>query len=513
MKIRTQSFILVAGIVAMPLIVFSLFIVVERLSFEAREASRFEERRPLGSSLRYRALGALPSEPREAKPALPFDGNPRELRAPPTAFPRGAAPMAPPSGPSGDLGRPPMSGPMRTEDMIRRFFIGKPESIRMAIVGPDGLVAFSDIEALPTGTDFARGIIEASKSVERDRILAFGVAPQMPRGYTAIVSLPHSEFIPLWLRQDLIKAGILIIAAILAFAAAMCVVIVRSITRSVLSLEAATKRVAAGELDIPVALEGNNEIASLSRSLDRLRIEIKEDQVKRARFIMGISHDLKTPLALVKGYAEALEEELGGSGPVAASHLGIIQSKADQLEGMIDDLLDFERVDAGEWSRGLADVDLGAFLHSFARRVEADATLLGRELRSAVDLPPSAIVRMDERLATRALENLVNNSLRYTAPGERIVLEARAEAEAFVIVVSDEGPGISAEDLPHIFEPFFRGSSSRREQGMGLGLSIVKTIVESHGWTIEAGPGSEASGAPKGAAFVLSIPRRSSAHA
>jgi signal transduction histidine kinase len=216
---------------------------------------------------------------------------------------------------------------------------------------------------------------------------------------------------------------------------------------------------------------------------------------------MGISHYLKTPLALVKGYAEALEEELGEAGGNALSHLGIIQSKADQLEGMIDDLIDYERVDAGEWSRGLASMDFGGFFRTFAKRIEADAALLGREVGWKVDLPEPAIVRMDERLVTRALENLVNNSLRYTAKGGKIELSARSEGEAFIISVSDDGPGISSEDLPRIFEPFYRGSSSRREQGMGLGLSVVKTVFESHGWTIGVLPGKE-----KGVSFVIAIP-------
>jgi signal transduction histidine kinase len=294
-------------------------------------------------------------------------------------------------------------------------------------------------------------------------------------------------------------------AAILAFAAVMSILIVRSITRSVLSLEAATKRVAEGELDTPISVEGSNEIASLSRSLNSLREQIKEDQARQSRFIMGISHDLKTPLALVKGYTEAIEgeiegTELAGTGKTA-SYLGIIEAKADQLEGMIDDLIDFMRVDTGEWSSGLREVEIGPFLGSFLKRVEADANLLGREARGKIELPAGLFVKMDERLATRALENLVFNGLRYTREGGVVSVDAAVEGGLLRIVVSDNGPGIAAEDIAHIFEPFYRGTSSRREQGMGLGLSIVKTVVESHGWSI--GVASEAGG---GVAFTIGIP-------
>jgi signal transduction histidine kinase len=216
---------------------------------------------------------------------------------------------------------------------------------------------------------------------------------------------------------------------------------------------------------------------------------------------MGISHDLKTPLALVKGYAEALEEEIGDVGPNASSYLGIIKSKADQLEDMIEDLIDFERVDTGEWSQGLASVDLAPFLRVLSKRIAADAALLGRRVHSEIALPEPGFVRMDERLVTRAFENLVNNALRYTSSGGRIEITARAEGGSYIVSVIDNGPGISPQDLPHIFEPFYRGSSSRREPGMGLGLSIVKTVVESHGWAIDVLPGRE-----RGVAFVLTIP-------
>jgi Signal transduction histidine kinase len=449
MKIRSQSLILVLGIALMPVLVISLFFFVERLSFAARDAQRYE-------SLRLEGQAAT------------------------------------------------------DEERIARIIKEKPANIGMAIADPSGRVIYSSISGIRVGEELYPSVSRASETsqgAQGESILVFGFAPSLPAGYVAVASLSRSEFLPSRMLSDYIMVGILALAAILAFTAAMCILIIRSITKSVLSLESATKRVASGELDVPIAVEGSNEIASLSRSLNSLREEIKDDQARRARFIMGISHDLKTPLALVKGYAEALEDELEGAGPEVASHLGIIEAKADQLEGMIDDLIDFERVGTGEWSRGLANVDLGAFLRGFARRVEADAALLGRELRYSIDLPSPATVRMDERLATRALENLVNNALRYTQAGGKVELSARVSpssagsAPRYLVTVSDDGPGISAEDLPRIFEPFYRGSSSRREQGMGLGLSIVKTVVESHGWDIEARPGAE-----RGVAFELRIP-------
>jgi signal transduction histidine kinase len=439
-KIKSQSYILIAGIVVMPLLVISVFFVYERLNLAYREARRYEELR----------LDSLTTD-----------------------------------------------AELRVWAIIRE----KPKDLDMAVADPTGRVIYSTITEIRTGSNFIASLAAASHGSFKGKTFVFGYMPPLPEGYSAVASVPLSELLPSNAFGDFILVCILALAAILLFTAAMSVLIVSSITRSVLSLEEATRRVAAGELDLPIAIDGSNEIASLSRSLDRMRLEIKEDQARRARFIMGISHDLKTPLALVKGYAEALEEELGGAESGASAHLGIIQDKADQLEGMIDDLIDFERVDTGEWSRGLAELDFASFLRAFSKRVEADAALLGRELRSRVELREPILVCMDERLVSRALENLVYNALRYTAAGGIIELCASAKGEFLVVTIRDDGPGISAMDLPHIFEPFYRGSSSRREQGMGLGLSIVKTVVESHGWTIEVPPGKG-----KGVSFVIVIP-------
>ena len=150
------------------------------------------------------------------------------------------------------------------------------------------------------------------------RALVFGIGPSLPKGFTLVMSMPIRTLI---IHDPFIIGGVLALAVVIVFASVMCILIVNSLTRSVVSLEAATRRVAAGELDLPISIEGSNEITSLSRSLNRLREEIKEDQARRARFIMGISHDLKTPLALVKGYAEALEEDIGDAGPKVFSFL------------------------------------------------------------------------------------------------------------------------------------------------------------------------------------------------
>jgi signal transduction histidine kinase len=281
------------------------------------------------------------------------------------------------------------------------------------------------------------------------------------------------------------------------FAIIMSLIITRSITRSVLVLEDATRRIAAGELDLAVNVKGSNEITSLTNSLNKMRNDLKEEERRRYRFIMGITHDLKTPLALIKGYAEAIADGVAEEGGAVE----IIAAKADQLEGMINDLLDFVRMDSGEWRGQLKTVPVAAFLRSFTAGIVCDAELFRRRMEVNISLPDGIAAPLDERLAQRALENLVSNAIRYTQDGALIRLDAALAGNAIQLQVSDSGPGISREDLPHIFEIFYRGTSSRREQGMGLGLAVVKWVADFHGWqiTAESEPG-------QGTRFTISIP-------
>ncbi|MDR2402680.1 MAG: HAMP domain-containing histidine kinase, partial [Spirochaetaceae bacterium] len=184
----------------------------------------------------------------------------------------------------------------------------------------------------------------------------------------------------------------------------------------------------------------------------------------------------------------------------------IIISKADQLEGMINDLIEFVRMDTGEWRSRLQKIDIGEFLKSFAKRISLDAELFHHHTEIDIALPPSLYVPLDERLTLRALENLVNNAIRYTPDGTTVRLGAAVVENTIRIMISDNGPGINKADLPHVFEAFYRGTSSRREEGMGLGLSIVKWVVVSHGWFIAASSEQSLGNKASETCFTITIP-------
>jgi len=291
------------------------------------------------------------------------------------------------------------------------------------------------------------------------------------------------------------------IVLLIVFAICMSIVITRTITCSVQVLEDTTRRIAEGELDLNVNVKGNNEITSLANSLNKMRNVLKEKELGRSRFIMGISHDLKTPLALIRGYAEAIEDGVAEDLVSRSGATEIIIEKADQLEDMINNLINFVRMETGDWREQLHEINITVFLKSFTKTLKADVELLRHEFISDISLPDNLPVLMDEKLVQRALENLVNNAVRYSPNGSCIRLTAVLAGNAVELTISDNGPGIDKEALPHVFEMFYRGSSSRREQGMGLGLAVVKWVVDYHGWSISASSEKD-----QGASFIITIP-------
>ena len=310
--------------------------------------------------------------------------------------------------------------------------------------------------------------------------------------------MPETEPPPFFITSILF---IIFIVLLIVFAICMSIIITRTITRSVQVLEANTRRIAEGELDLNVNVKGSNEITSLTNSLNKMRNALKEKELSRSRFIMGISHDLKTPLALIKGYAEAIEDGVTEDPGSRSGATEIIIEKADQLEGMINDLINFVRMETGEWREQLHEINITVFLKNCMKTLSMDVDLLHHEFIFDISLPDNLPVSMDEKLVQRAIENLVSNAVRYSPSGSLIRFTAALNNNTVELTLSDNGPGIDKEALPHVFEMFYRGSSSRREQGMGLGLAVVKWVVEYHGWSVSASSEKD-----KGASFVITIP-------
>jgi len=277
------------------------------------------------------------------------------------------------------------------------------------------------------------------------------------------------------------------------------------LARAVTRLEEAAGRIASGDLDSRVSVRGVLEIRSLAAAMDRMRERLKEDQSRRSRFLAAVSHDLRTPLTSIRGYLEAIEDGLAVDPEGLARYLATAKDKSRVLEGRVDELIEFARMETGEWRLRFEELDLGAFLERLASEYSQDALAAGRRFEADISIPRELGVKADARLLARALENLFSNALRYAPEGSGIRFSASRTGKGTVLIaLEDEGPGIPVDELERIFEPWFRGSAAVGcEEGLGLGLYIAASIARGHGFGIAA-----VSPAGGGGRFELTIPAR-----
>ncbi len=214
--------------------------------------------------------------------------------------------------------------------------------------------------------------------------------------------------------------------------------------------------------------------------------EMRRLEAVRRDFVANVSHELKTPLTSISGYAETLLGESPDS-ETARRFTTTILSNARRMQRLVDDLLDLSRIEAGRWQPSRTPVDIAAVAReswmTLAGRPEAQGVTFGVEVG-----PGAEIVCADLDALRQVLTNLFDNSLRYTPAGGRITCVAGREDDGIAITVRDTGVGITRDHLPRIFERFYRAdaSRSREEGGTGLGLAIVKHLVEAHGGRVYA---------------------------
>jgi len=223
------------------------------------------------------------------------------------------------------------------------------------------------------------------------------------------------------------------------------------------------------------------------------------DEIK-ATFISIVSHELRTPVTLIKGYASTLRrDDARWDKSTISDSLAVIEEEADRLSKMIDDLLDASRLQAGGLSLNRADVSLPIL----AKRVAERFAVQSNKHTIITDFPDNfPIILADETRVEQVIINLVSNALKYAQKGE-IKISGTVHPEQVVICVSDEGPGIEAKDLPHIFDRFYRSTKAvKQTKGAGLGLYLARAIVEAHGGRIWADPKPDT-----GARICFSLPR------
>ena len=272
------------------------------------------------------------------------------------------------------------------------------------------------------------------------------------------------------------RAAVIAIAAFLAGAAAVAIPHWMGVAQVVLVALALAGAALAAALAVRLAME------------ERSRRQIEE---ARRQMVAAVSHDLRTPLASLRLLVEAIDDGVA-TGETRERYLGEMRTHVDALTALIDDLFELSRIEAGEISWAMRQVELRGLIDDTVAAMRAQAEARGVALTA--ELPSHEVLaQANAEKVQRVLFNLIQNAIRHTPADGSVTVRARNAGSGVEIEVADEGEGISPADSERVFDAFYRGDESRSEDGAGLGLAISRAIVEAHGgriWLEDGAPGT-----------------------
>ncbi|MEI5906686.1 HAMP domain-containing sensor histidine kinase [Bacillus spongiae] len=299
------------------------------------------------------------------------------------------------------------------------------------------------------------------------------------------------------IQEALILAGV---GAVL-LSVGIIIIVSKRLSKPLLQMEKAARSIAKGDFDTKLMIQSNDEIGSLSKAINELAIEVKSFRDNRREFFANISHELKTPITYLEGYAKILREDLVSSKEEQEQYLRIIEDESKRLSRLVSDLFELSKLEEGKLQVEFHEVDLEEVLENVFQKVKFKAIDKGISIRLQKSEKNSFMLGDGYRLE-QVFINLMENAIQYTEKGLIEVVLAPTK-EVITVHVMDSGVGIPQEDIPYVFDRFYRvdKSRSRGSGGTGLGLAIVKNLVELHHGNITVN-----SDVNKGTTFTVSFP-------
>ena len=292
-----------------------------------------------------------------------------------------------------------------------------------------------------------------------------------------------------------------ITAALIASMVALLVAMLLSyrLLHPVHELTHAARKLASGDLTQRVTVRGNDELATLATTFNRMADSLQQAENRRRALTTDIAHELRTPLAVQRAHIEALED---GIYALSIENLAPIEAQNHLLTRLVDDLRTLALADSGQLELIRTPTDFGALIQKAVTGLEPRAA--DRQIKIDLSLEESSPpLNLDAQRIEQILNNLLDNALRHTPDSGTIHIQCTSDSGQICLTVRDNGPGIPKDALPHLFERFYRAdkSRSRSEGGTGLGLSIARKLAQAHGGDLDAAnhPGG-------GAVFTLSLP-------
>lgn len=303
----------------------------------------------------------------------------------------------------------------------------------------------------------------------------------------------------LFLRRTNLAIGLAALAGVLA-AVGMGVMLARRLVKPIQRLTRASQLLARGEWDQQVPVTSQDELGQLTASFNQMSADLHHADQERKRLTADITHDLSTPLQIISGYIEMLED---GEVALSPQRIEIIKTEVEHLRRLVGDLTTLTQVEAGSLDMMVEPVLPAALLNKIFQAYQPIVKKKGVEL-SLTPVTTRALINVDEGRTLQVLKNLVENALRHTPKRGKITLSAEESGQRIYVRVSDNGEGIAAEDLPYVFDRFYQADKARRAGAgkMGLGLAICKALVTAMGGTITA----ESAGRGQGTTMTIGFP-------
>lgn len=310
------------------------------------------------------------------------------------------------------------------------------------------------------------------------RVIAFRALP-----YSLVLAVSEDSLATAWF--DLLPGMALAAAIALPFAILLAILIARYITRPLEKLTAASLQMASGRFDVDVEVDRRDEVGRLSQAFSTMAERVGAAHTQMRTLVANVSHDMKTPLTSILGFSQVLRDEEPESPEETRRMAGIIHEEAQRLNARLSDLLYLSELESGQVVVNNERVDVSELVRGVAARIEPEVH--ARNVELSAELAEGQVVVTDGPKLERAVENLLENARKYTPDGGAIEVRSGNGEGLVWIEVANTAEDIPAEELPRLFERFYRRDRSRAmRSGSGLGLTIAKDIVTLLGGTLEA---------------------------
>lgn len=365
------------------------------------------------------------------------------------------------------------------KDKMEMMSINKNGEVTLSSSGfsPDESYNMPDYEAALKSEDGV-GVFHGYETGEN--IIAVTVMIAQPSSsysalrYVSSMKLIDNQLSGIMLTALLISAGVILVVVFSGM------YFVKSICVPLMQISVTAKKLAKGDFSERIAIRNNDEIGELSWVFNDMADELENSEAIKNDFISSVSHELRTPLTAIKGWSETLEA--GYDEETYRKGMKVITHETGRLEGMVEELLDFSRIQNGRFTLQMANTDIIAELDD-ALLIYTDKARKENKTIHYSEPESLCVVYGDKNRLRQVFINVIDNAMKYTDPGGSVDISVEKNDDTLSIIVADTGIGISAADLPKVKAKFYKANSTRR--GSGIGLAVADEIISMHGGTLD----------------------------